>query len=218
MFTGIIQGVGQISEIHLQNGDRRLHIAAEGQFMSGVQPGDSVAVNGVCLTVVRLDDAVFTADVSSETLACTTLGTFRPGLRVNLEKSLTLGTPLGGHLVSGHVDGVGEIVTRTPDARSMRFRIRLPSSLSRYVAAKGSICLDGASLTVNSVAGDEFDINLVPHTLEVTTLSGWQPGSRINVEVDLVARYLERLMTSMQPEGGTSAINREFLGQHGYLK
>lgn len=218
MFTGIIQAVGTIAAIRQQGGDARLRIATGSLPMAGVQPGDSIAVNGVCLTAVELAADGFTADVSGETLACTTLGSFSAGQRVNLEKALTLGTPLGGHLVSGHVDGVGEILDRRQDARSVRFRIRLPSALARYVAAKGSICLDGASLTVNSVADDEFEINLVPHTLAVTTLSDWRTGRRINVEVDLVARYLERLVLKTSPDSAANPISRDFLAAHGFLK
>ncbi len=218
MFTGIIQAVGTIAAIQRQGGDARLRLDTATLPLSGVQPGDSIAVNGVCLTAVELEVNGFVSDVSGETLACTTLGSFYSGQRVNLEKALTLGTPLGGHLVSGHVDGVGEILERRQDARSVRFRIRLPATLSRYVAAKGSICLDGASLTVNSVAGDEFEINLVPHTLAVTTLSDWRAGQRINVEVDLVARYLERLALKVSPDSVADSINREFLATHGFLK
>lgn len=218
MFTGIIQAVGNITAIHQQGGDARFHIATGALPLSGVQLGDSIAVNGVCLTVVELERDGFVADVSGETLACTTLGAWRNGQRVNLEKALTLGTRLGGHLVSGHVDGVGEILDRRQDARSVRFRVRLPSGLARYVAAKGSICLDGASLTVNSVAENDFEINLVPHTLAVTTLSDWRVGQVINVEVDQVARYLERLVMKSDNAAPTESISREFLVAHGILK
>jgi riboflavin synthase len=218
MFTGIIQAVGNITAIRQQGGDARLFVATGSLPMNGVQPGDSIAVNGVCLTVIDMNNDGFGADVSGETLACTTLGSLKAGQRVNLEKALTLGTPLGGHLVSGHVDGVGEILERKQDARSVRFRLRLPAGLSRYVAAKGSICLDGASLTVNSVAGDEFEINLVPHTLVVTTLNDWRVGQRVNVEVDLVARYLERLVMKPGAETTPEGISREFLAVHGFLK
>jgi riboflavin synthase len=218
MFTGIIQAVGNITAIRQQGGDARLFVTTGSLPMNGVQPGDSIAVNGVCLTVIDMNNDGFGADVSGETLACTTLGSLKAGQRVNLEKALTLGTPLGGHLVSGHVDGVGEILERKQDARSVRFRLRLPAGLSRYVAAKGSICLDGASLTVNSIAGDEFEINLVPHTLAVTTLNDWRVGQRVNVEVDLVARYLERLVMKPGAETTPEGISREFLAVHGFLK
>jgi riboflavin synthase len=218
MFTGIIQAVGKIAAIQQQGGDARLRLDTGTLPMAGVQTGDSIAVNGVCLTAVELVTNGFVADVSGETLTCTTLGSFSVGQRVNLEKALTLGTPLGGHLVSGHVDGVGEILEHKQDARSVRFRIRLPAALSRYVAAKGSVCLDGASLTVNSVAGEEFEINLVPHTLAVTTLSDWRADQRVNVEVDLVARHLERLMLKATPDSAPTSISREFLATHGFLK
>lgn len=218
MFTGIIQAVGKITASRQQGGDARLRIETGSLPMTGVQLGDSIAVNGVCLTVVEQEKNEFSADVSGETLACTTLGSFGAGQRVNLEKALTLGTPLGGHLVSGHVDGVGEILERKQDARSVRFRIRLPAALSRYVAAKGSICLDGASLTVNHVDREEFEVNLVPHTLSVTMLSDWCTGQRINVEVDLVARYLERLVMKPSEDAVTANITHEFLAAHGFLK
>ena len=194
MFTGIVQSVGRISALHSRGEDRRLVIDTAGLDLANAGLGDSIAVSGVCLTAVSLDDGRFAADVSNETLACTTLGSLAAGARVNLEKALTASTPLGGHLVSGHVDGVGEVLERGDDARSVRMRLRAPSTLSRYVARKGSICIDGVSLTVNEVDGDVFGINLVPHTLEHTTLGEFAAGRRVNLEVDLVARYLERLL------------------------
>lgn len=217
MFTGIIQAVGSIAAVQQQGGDARMRIAVGVLPMDSVQQGDSIAVNGVCLTVVQLESDGFTADVSGETLACTTLGTLCPGNRVNLEKALTLSTPLGGHLVSGHVDGVAEIQQRTQDARSVRFRLKLPATLARYLAPKGSVCLDGVSLTVNSAHHDEFEINLVPHTLMATTLNDWSVGRQVNVEVDLVARYLERLV-SAQGAAAASPITHAFLAKHGFTK
>jgi len=194
MFTGIVQSVGRISALESRGEDRRLVIDTAGLDLAHADLGDSIAVSGVCLTAISLDGGRFAADVSNETLACTTLGSLAMGARVNLEKALTASTPLGGHLVSGHVDGVGEVLERGDDARSVRMRLRTPPALSRYVARKGSICIDGVSLTVNDVDGDVFGINLVPHTLEHTTLGEFAAGRRVNLEVDLVARYLERLL------------------------
>jgi riboflavin synthase len=184
MFTGIVQAVGKIVRV------APLEIECPGLGLSDVAVGDSIAVQGVCLTVTSLTGKGFTADVSAETLRLTS-GLERPG-EVNLEKSLALGDALGGHLVSGHVDGVGEVLSR--DAGMVRFR--LAKDLSRFVARKGSICVDGVSLTVNHVEGDAFEANLIPHTLQVTTLGRLQKGSRVNLEVDLIARYVERMLTA----------------------
>ncbi len=207
MFTGIVQAVGQLMSMAPRGGDQRIQVAVGDLDMSDVQLGDSIAVNGVCLTAVEFDARSFSADVSNETLAHTTLGQLSPGAAVNLEKALLPTTRLGGHLVSGHVDGVGEIVSRDEDGRSIRFVIRAPSQLSRYIAAKGSICVDGISLTVNSVSGDEFSLNIVPHTLQQTNLDGAVVGGRVNLEVDIIARYLERLLRGEDnpPEAGLSA-------------
>lgn len=194
MFTGIVQAIGEIHAVDAVGGDSRLRIAA-GEFgLDTVALGDSIAVSGVCLTVVELSNDHFAADVSQESLGLTTLGAARAGTRVNLEKSLTLATPLGGHLVSGHVDGVGSLLTLEPDARSTRMDFELPAELARYVARKGSITIDGTSLTVNAVDGRNFSVNIVPHTLERTIMDGYASGTRVNLEVDLVARYLERLI------------------------
>ena len=207
MFTGIIQALGQVQSMRDVGGDRRLVITADADFLRGVQLGDSIATQGVCLTAVELTATSYAADVSGETLAHSSLGALRTGAEVNLEKALTLSTPLGGHLVSGHVDGVGEIVARWDDARSIRFRLRAPDALARYIAAKGSITVDGISLTVNNVSGAEFELNLVPHTLQMTTAKLWQPGVQVNLEVDVIARYLERLVMgdkAAQPSGGVT--------------
>lgn len=219
MFTGIIQSVGEIVAREARGGDARLSVATGKLALQGVALGDSIAVNGVCLTAVDLAEGRFAADVSRETLSLTTLGDLRPGSPVNLEKALTLATPLGGHLVSGHVDGVGEVLERREDARSWRLRIQAPAPLARYIAQKGSICVDGVSLTVNTVHGAQFDLNIVPHTLEETIIRNYQPGTRVNLEVDLVARYLERLVlgeraADPRAEGLTTA----FLAEHGFLK
>ena len=194
MFTGIVQGVGTVRAIEPRGGDVTLVFDTAGVSLADIELGSSVAVSGVCLTATRFDAASFAADVSRETLSLTTLGSWVVGSRVNLEKALLAGQALGGHYVTGHVDGVGELVSRHDDARSVRMEFRVPHELARYVARKGSICIDGVSLTVNGASGDRFDVNLVPHTLEVTTLGGLQAGSRVNLEVDIIARYVERMM------------------------
>lgn len=194
MFTGIIQAVGKVVAAERRDGDLRLTLDTGALDMADVALGDSIAVNGVCLTVVEQLARGFVADVSVETLDLTTVGQWRAGDGVNLEKSLTPSSRLGGHLVSGHVDGLGEVIGRHPDARSERFTLRAPAELARYIAHKGSITVDGTSLTVNKVAGADFELNIVPHTLEHTIFSNYQPGTRVNLEVDVIARYLERLL------------------------
>jgi riboflavin synthase len=195
MFTGIVQGVGTVRAIEPRGGDVTLVIDAGQVPLAGVELGGSIAVSGVCLTATRLDGTQFQADVSRETLSLTTLGERSVGSRVNLEKALLAGQALGGHYVTGHVDGVGRMLSRHDDARSVRMEFEVPAELARYVARKGSICIDGVSLTVNGAAGDRFDVNLVPHTLAMTTLGELQPGSRVNLEVDIIARYVERMMS-----------------------
>jgi riboflavin synthase len=194
MFTGIIQAVGEIVAVESVGGDARLRIDTGVLDLAGAGLGDSIAVNGVCLTAVEFSPGGFVADVSQETLSLTTLGNARQGSRVNLEPALTLATPLGGHLVSGHVDGIGKLLSMDPDARSTRMEFEVPIELSRYVARKGSITIDGTSLTVNAVEGEKFSVNIVPHTLERTIMGGYTAGAHVNLEVDLVARYLERLL------------------------
>jgi riboflavin synthase len=181
--------------------------------------GDSIAVNGVCLTAVELPGDGFSADVSNETLALTTLGNLKVGSRVNLEKALTLSDRLGGHLVSGHVDGIGTVLERSPDARSERFVIEAPDVLARYIAQKGSVCVDGTSLTVNKVDGARFELNIVPHTLQETIIGDYVPGSEVNLEVDLIARYLERLMLGERAglSGEKTDINEELLRKTGFI-
>jgi riboflavin synthase len=196
VFTGIIQDVGRVLALEALGGDTRLTVAVDRLDLSRTVIGDSIAVGGVCLTAVALQPRAFSADVSRETLTLTTIGDWRVGRRVNLEPALRAGDALGGHLVSGHVDGVAEVLGRTDEARSQRFRIRVPQGLARYVARKGSVTLDGVSLTVNTVEQQEFEVNLVPHTLAVTTLAGLAVGDRVNVEVDLIARYTERLLAA----------------------
>ncbi|MDH5693615.1 MAG: riboflavin synthase [Gammaproteobacteria bacterium] len=217
MFTGLVQAMGKIKSIQDQGGDKRIVIETTGLDLKQAKLGDSIAVSGVCLTAIEIRASEFTADVSNETLDLTTAGDWQIGSPVNLEKSLTLSTPLGGHLVSGHVDGIAEIVAIAPDARSTRLRLQVPQKLAHYIAAKGSVCLDGVSLTVNKVEGAEFEINLVPHTLQVTTLKAWQVGTKVNLEVDLVARYLERLLLGQRADGGEkSSIDLAFLQRNGF--
>ena len=193
MFTGIIQALGRITRIEPRGGDVRLHIETGSLDLSDVAPGDSIAVSGVCLTALEPSAQGFVADVSNETLGLTTLGDAAEGDTVNLEKALRLADRLGGHLVTGHIDGLAEVTAIETDARSQRWCFRVPSGLSRYIARKGSVCIDGVSLTVNAVDGDEFEVNLIPHTQEVTTFSRRKVGDAVNIEVDLMARYAERL-------------------------
>lgn len=197
MFSGIIADAGLIKSAQDRDGGLRLTVATELLGMDDVRLGDSIAVNGVCLTVVKIDGNDFTVDVSRETLNCTT-GLEREGAHVNLEKALRLSDRLGGHLVSGHVDGVGEVVAFNDIGESWRLVVRSPHPLAKYIAVKGSITINGVSLTVNRVAGSEFEVNLIPHTLEVTTLNELRTGAPVNLEIDLIARYVERMM---QAEG-----------------
>lgn len=218
MFTGLIQAIGHIERITPVGGDMRLRVRAAGLELTRVSLGDSIAVNGVCLTAVELDDGHFAADVSRESLDHTTLGGLNPGARVNLETALTLSTPLGGHLVSGHVDGVGQVLEVREDARSWRLQIHAPGELARYIAHKGSICVDGTSLTVNRVVGSVFDLNIVPHTLQETIIGDYRAGTRVNLEVDLVARYLERLLLGDRAaDGNVEGITEDFLRRHGFV-
>lgn len=204
MFTGIIETTGRLRQREPHGEDQSLIISSTAFDFSHTQLGDSIAVNGVCLTVVDLGEDFFRADVSAETLHLTTLGDVQIGEKVNLERALTLSTPLGGHLVSGHVDGLATLCERFPDGRSERLVFVAPTELARYIAKKGSICIDGISLTVNEVENERFHINIVPHTMQRTTLGDYHIGKRVNIEVDLLARYLERLLTQAQ-EGLTEA-------------
>ena len=194
MFTGIILAKGRIVSLEERGGDLELGVDAAGLDVARIAIGDSVCVQGVCLTVTRKQGSDFFADVSRETLSKTTLGKLTVGSNVNLEPSLRAGDALGGHMVSGHVDAAGLLKHIDQDARSSRLEFELPPALMRYVAQKGSICLNGVSLTVNKVEGQRFDVNIIPHTHEVTTLGELRPGDEVNVEIDVVARYLERLM------------------------
>ncbi len=217
MFTGIIQSVGYLQTIKKNSLDCRLQIQVGSLDMSHMGLGDSIAVNGVCLTAIEFSDTHFTADVSNETLTTTTLSDIKVQQSVNLEKALTLSTPLGGHLVSGHVDGVGTIKKRYSDGKSERFDIEAPPELAKYIAQKGSICIDGISLTVNSVDGAVFGLNIVPHTLTVTTMGKYPVGQRVNLEVDIVARYLERLMLGEKASHGQQSISESFLQDKGFI-
>ncbi len=218
MFTGIIEAVGEVVALQPKNGDLRLRIKTHNLDLGDVRLGDSIATNGVCLTVVELPGDGYWADVSRETLDNTTLPAWKLGQKVNLEKALTPQTRLGGHIVSGHVDGVGEVVQRYPDARSERFRLRVPKELAKYIAHKGSITIDGTSLTVNKVDGAEFELNIVPHTLAHTIMGGYKAGSQVNLEVDVLARYLERLMLGDKAaEGKEGGITLEFLAKNGFM-
>jgi riboflavin synthase len=196
MFTGLVQAIGRIASVEDDGDARRLRIDAPVFAAQGLSPGESIAVSGVCLTVVTIAETGFEAEVSVETLRCTTLGTLKLLDPVNLERCLTLGDLIGGHLVSGHVDGIGELRKWRPEQGSAIARFAIPAQLSRYVAVKGSICVDGVSLTVNAIADDEFEVNFIPHTLAHTVADGYAPGSKVNIEVDLIARYLERLLSA----------------------
>jgi riboflavin synthase len=216
MFTGIIEAVGKIQRMEPTGGDMRLIIDASTLDMGDVQLGDSIAVNGVCLTAVKFDQTSFVADVSNETVSLTTLKDLKTGSPVNLEKALLPTTRLGGHLVSGHVDGVGAVIDVAEDARSVRYTIRVPDELKKYVAVKGSICVDGTSLTVNVVNDDCFEINIVPHTQEKTIIKNYKAGTEVNLEVDLVARYLERLLTG-DSEEKNEGLDLDALARAGFM-
>lgn len=216
MFTGIIQAVGKVSAIEPKGVDTRMRIQTGKLDLHDVALGDSIAVNGVCLTAVELPGDGFWADVSGETLACTTLQNIKVGDAVNLEKALTPTTHLGGHLVSGHVDGIGEVVRRFSEGRSERFVIRAPNELAKYIAGKGSICVDGISLTVNAVTGGEFELNIVPHTLQETTMGSLQSGAQVNLEIDIIARYLERLL--LGDRAADKGVTLQLLQEHGFVK
>ena len=219
MFTGIIEAIGAIARIEPKGGDARILINTGKLDLSDVKLGDSIAVNGVCLTAVELPGDGFWADVSGETLTRTRFADIKEGSRVNLEKALTPTTRLGGHLVSGHVDGIGEVVERSPAGRSIRFRIRAADELARYIAEKGSICVDGISLTVNAVDGAVFELNIVPHTLLETIMDDYQVGTQVNLEVDIIARYLERMLLGDEAaKAGAGGISAAMLAEHGFMK
>jgi riboflavin synthase len=218
MFTGIIQAVGTVAAMQARGGDLCLRIHTGKLPLEDVALGDSICTNGVCLTVTELPGDGYWADVSVETLNFTTLGALKTGASVNLEKSLTPQSRLGGHIVSGHVDGVGEVVSLSQDARSIRVVIQAPDALARYIAHKGSICVDGTSLTVNAVNGAQFDLNIIPQTMAETVFGQYRPGSRVNLEVDVIARYLERLLQGdAAAVAGKAGLSLDTLAEHGFL-
>ncbi|ATG90701.1 riboflavin synthase [Methylomonas koyamae] len=218
MFTGIVLAVGRIAAVQPRGGDCRLSIDTGKLPLQDCALGDSIAVNGVCLTAVELAEHRFSADVSNETLSRTTLSQAKAGRPVNLELALTPSSRLGGHIVSGHVDGIGQILEKRADGRSWRFKFKAPDSLAKYIAEKGSICIDGISLTVNSVDGATFAVNIVPHTLQETTLGHAEVGDRVNLEVDLLARYLERLMQGDAAARGRGSITEALLHDAGFIQ
>lgn len=195
----------------------RLYVDVGSLDMSDVQLGDSIAVNGVCLTAIEFDDKHFAADVSNETITLTSLKDLAAGSEVNLEKALLPTTRLGGHLVSGHVDGLGEVLTIKEEARSIQLIIKAPEELKRYIAMKGSICIDGTSLTVNKITNTDFELNIVPHTQQQTIIKNYKPGTKVNLEVDLIARYLERLLLKQEDNTG-NGISLEALAKAGFVK
>jgi riboflavin synthase len=212
MFTGIIQAQGSIAAIDKVGGDVRLSIRSDGLPFASYAVGESIAVNGVCLTATELRADGFDTDVSTETLSVTSLGDLVIGSKVNLEPSLSFGDRLGGHLVSGHVDCLARVTAVTKDARSIRLVIDIPAEFARYVAKKGSVCVDGVSLTINAVSASSFDLNIIPHTAETTTINQYSVGTAVNIEVDMLARYVERLLAK-DPDG----LSVETLKAHGYV-
>jgi riboflavin synthase len=214
VFSGLVKGKGSVAARTEHGADQRLAIELGASSVAPLAVGGSIAVNGVCLTAVTATATGFSADVSAETLSVTTLGRLALGRRVNLEPPLKAGDPLDGHLVTGHVDGVGEVVAITPAGRGKRVVIAVPSALARYVATKGSIAVDGVSLTVNVVRGLEFEVNIIPHTLAQTVIGEYERGTAVNIEVDLLARYLERLLAGPAESG----IDHDFLRKHGYAR
>ena len=216
MFTGIIETVGQIVSTVKVSGDVRVVVSAPDFKDRVVALGDSIAINGVCLTVVEIDSESFAFDVSIESINHSLIGEWVVGTSVNLEMAMLPTTRLGGHLVSGHVDGLANLVKLEQDARSWRMFFQVPVNLSKYIAKKGSITINGVSLTVNDLGENQFDINVIPHTLEVTTLGKLKVGDQVHIEVDLIARYLERLLTGSSSDGSESAIDQSFLQSHGF--
>ena len=217
MFTGLIEDIGTVRELRSCGSSVQLQVATR-LPAEEIKLGDSIAVNGICLTVVQYGSGFFVADVSPETLNCSNLSNVTPGSEVNLERALQLSGRLGGHLVSGHVDGIGRVIERHDDARSVRFTIEAPAELARYIAMKGSITVDGTSLTVNQVNGAQFELNIVPHTMQETIMGSYQAGTQVNLEVDLIARYLERLMLGEKAAEKGSTITESFLRETGFIR
>lgn len=217
MFTGIILAIGKITQIEQKAGDVRLSIDTGKLSLADAHLGDSIAVNGICLTAVELTKHGFVADVSNETLARTNLKQAAIGTPVNLELALTPQTRMGGHIVSGHVDGLASLLEKKPDGRSIRFKFRVANELAKYIAEKGSICINGISLTVNSVNGAEFSVNIVPHTLKETSLGFAAVNDKVNIEVDLLARYMERLMKGDAAADCKSGVTENLLKESGFI-
>lgn len=219
MFTGIIEAIGRVETVTAVGGDMRLRLAVGQLDMADVKLGDSIAVNGVCLTVVEFDQGHFTADVSNETLAHSSLKGLKRGSSVNLEKAMLANGRFGGHIVSGHVDGLGELIQVSPNGRALDYWVRVPTELARYIAEKGSVTIDGASLTVNQVKGDTFRLTIIPHTAEQTIIQQYQVGQSVNLEVDVLARYLERLLTApSERDKAQAGLTIEALAQAGFVK
>lgn len=216
MFTGIVETVAEIQAVADKGGDKALAIRVDGFDLSGVKLGDSIAVNGVCLTVTHLDNSGFHADISRETLSLSSLASVKAGASVNIERALLASGRFDGHIVSGHIDGTGTITERYDDARSIRLNVSVPEPLRRYTAHKGSICIDGVSLTINALSSEGVELNIIPHSAAQTIIAGYRPGTVVNLEVDIIARYLERLLTgsSAKPDG----ISAAFLAEHGFLR
>ena len=219
MFTGIIESVGQVQSVQTVGGDVRLKIQTK-LDMSDVHLGDSIATNGICLTVIEFGEDWYAADVSRESLHRTTLGQWKAGQTVNVEKAMLPTTRFGGHIVSGHVDGLGEISLVREDARSLYFEVTAPVELAKYLAEKGSVTVDGISLTINHLRGNVISLNLIPHTADRTNIGSWKQGTQVNLEVDVLARYIERLMLGDKAaeQTATSNISMDFLAQNGFLK
>lgn len=214
MFTGIIEAIGSVAKLQQLGSDWRLKIDCANLDLSDVTLGDSIAVNGCCLTVVELQDKFFAADVSNESMRCTALGEFKEGARVNLEKAMLASGRLGGHIVSGHVDGVGRLIDSSADGSSVKLDFEAPAEIAKYIAAKGSICIDGTSLTVNTVSGNRFSVNVIPHTQTETVIGDYHVGQSVNLEVDLVARYLERLLAGSSADD--KVLDKDFLTKNGF--
>ena len=219
MFTGLVQAIGKIRATESSNSDRRIELDSGKLDLSDVNVGDSIAISGVCLTVTSLQERGFRVDVSAETMACSTFGELGVGCEVNLEKSLTPSSPLGGHLVSGHVDGLGTLLSERNDGRSIRYEFSVPQELAHYIAEKGSITIDGTSLTVNHVDDNRFGVNIVPHTRQNTIFQHYQINTQVNIEVDIIARYLERLLTGQKPSAdGQNSQLLKALNEAGFIK
>ncbi len=216
MFTGIVQHQGTLASRELIDGDARLTVSAPPELGGRARVGDSIAVNGVCLTVAGRRDDELVFDASAETLSKTRLGQLEPGARLNLEPALSASDPVGGHFVTGHIDGLGEVTRIDPDGRSHRLEVAAPESLGRYIAVKGCITVDGVSLTVNDVNEARFGVNAVPHTWSVTTMKDYAVGTRVHLEVDLIARYLERLVGGRDEPPAEPDITTDFLSKQGF--